>query len=314
MAGKIVLMKDASGDEIAPVATWWATSHNASSASYKIFARIPVNDVGTVSMGSFLVSGANSATALNRGLYFVQVVNRNSAFTISVSPVSDPYYSHEFGYYDGGDGYIYIGVYRSQTYGASLRVLPITPATDYKPLEFDNFADTTTAPTGWTKVPINIRFADWTVATIRASTSSVTAAGWYRVAEINQGYLNSTAGTHPIGQISITGGYSAYRPSKGVFSFSSDGGTNDWNIVQLSGCLATSPTKIRITGVGLIINVDVYFTQTGSNSMDITVEGTGVGEIDVHAPVAVADAPSGETIRATLDIGTITTGRVVTTT
>ena len=109
MATKIVQMKDASGDSIAPMAYWEGTSHNASSASYKIFARIPINDVGTVSAASFLFVGLNSATAENRGLVYISLVNRNSTLSIAASPITTPYYANEIGYYDGGDGYWYIG-------------------------------------------------------------------------------------------------------------------------------------------------------------------------------------------------------------
>ena len=163
---------------------------------------------------------------------------------------------------------------------------------------------------------------DLGIASNRYNNSTVTSAGWYRLLKLKLATTSNTSQQlHVIGQIFITGFYNNYKPSKGVFSFAYDGGTNYGNIVQLGGVAGTSPTQIRITstsssaadGAGYVM-VDLYYSNTGNMiANNISVIACGVKEITAVAPTAVASSPTGETIRATNTIGTVSSGKVSTT-
>lgn len=161
---------------------------------------------------------------------------------------------------------------------------------------------------------------DLGIASNRYNNTNVTSAGWYRLFKLKQATVNSNQYLHIAGQIFITGFYNAYKPSKGVFSFDYDGGSGG-HIVELSGVGSTSPTQIRITstsssspdGEGYVM-VDLYYSNTGTmTGNNISVIACGVKGITATAPTAVASSPTGETVRASLTIATVSTGKVSTT-
>lgn len=166
-----------------------------------------------------------------------------------------------------------------------------------------------------------IILGDLGFASKRYNNTNVTAAGWYRLLKLKQATLSSSQYFHITGQIFITGFYNSYKPAKGVFSFTYDGSTSYGNIVQLGGVLGSSPTQIRITstspsapdGAGYVM-IDLYYSNTGSMAgNNISVIACGVKEITATDPTAVASSPTGETIRASLTIGTVSSGKVSTT-
>lgn len=168
---------------------------------------------------------------------------------------------------------------------------------------------------------VGIQLGDLGAISNRYNNTNVTSAGWYRLFKLQQATVNSAQYLHITGQIFITGFYNGYKPSKGVFSFTYDGGTNYGNIVQLGGVAGTSPTQIRITstsssapdGPGYVM-VDLYYSNTGTmTGNNISVIACGVKSITATAPTAVASSPTGETIRASLTIGTVSSGKVSTT-
>lgn len=143
-------------------------------------------------------------------------------------------------------------------------------------------------------------------------------AGWYRVADIDltrSGSLGSVF--HCSGLILIGGFYSGYKPSKGAFSFTYDGGTAFGNIVQLGGVAGNSPTQIRISntnanhtkGTGHLL-IDLYYSDTRLISQTVSVIVGGARRITMQDPELITGTPTGEFVRATLDIQTIKTGAI----
>lgn len=143
-------------------------------------------------------------------------------------------------------------------------------------------------------------------------------AGWYRVADID---ITRGASVNAVlqcsGLVIIGGQYAGYKPSKGVFSFTYDGGTIYGNIVQLGGVASTSPTQIRISntsaghtkGTGHLL-IDLYYADTRSAIQTVSVIVGGARAVTMQDPELITGTPTGEVVRATLDIQTIKTGAV----
>lgn len=161
------------------------------------------------------------------------------------------------------------------------------------------------------------------IATNTFSTANVSTGGvgWYRVAYIDLTRLNSESATfHSAGTIYLTGLYSGYKPTKGVFNYIYDGGGGG-SLVQTAGVLSTSPTQIRLgntssghsKGQGYLF-VDLYFSSTyASEPFALSIIADGARGIEMIAPTLITGTPTGENIRATLNIATIATGHVTTT-
>lgn len=143
-------------------------------------------------------------------------------------------------------------------------------------------------------------------------------AGWYRLADMTNAVASvASAYMHTVGTIYYTGWYSGFKPSKGVFSFSYDGGSTYGNIVQTSGVASTAPTQIRlVTGASGHLYVEMYFpTITASSSWhEIAVRALAVGNLTYMNPTLISELGENETVRATMTIKTIASGAVTTTT
>lgn len=127
-----------------------ASATASSSVNYRVFARCPKNSTGVTASSVFLVSGVTGLTTnAGLGVYIVQVYNRNSTFALRYTKIAPDSGTPSFGYYDGGDGYYYIGVYRG-TYGASPEIIELTSPSATYAWEFDVYYDNSTSPSGWT--------------------------------------------------------------------------------------------------------------------------------------------------------------------
>ena len=164
------------------------------------------------------------------------------------------------------------------------------------------------------------QLGDLAIASKRYTANNITAAGWYRLAKIRLANVGPTQFLHCAGLIFLTGFYNSYKPSKGILSFASDGGSSG-SIVQLGGVLGGSPTRLRLVsttaaaadGAGYLM-IDAYFSQTGGMSGNvISVAACGAKTLTLQAPVAVADTATGENTRATISLTTIASGHVTTT-
>ena len=131
---------------------WFGLGNSA--RTYLAFARVRKgtgNDTTTL-----LVSNYGSLLQANRGVALLQIfANSTGAFTMTatqIAPCQDA--EARFGYYDGGDGYYYIGVY-SAGYRDVLSVIPLgNPVrTGARGTSFGAYYGSTTAPDGWTEVP-----------------------------------------------------------------------------------------------------------------------------------------------------------------
>lgn len=127
-----------------------AAAAASSSVNYRVFARCPKNSGGTSGSSVLLVSGvAGLATNGGLGVYIIQVYNRSGTFVLRYTQIAPANGTPVFGYYDGGDGYYYIGVYRG-TYGAVPEIIELNPPSASLAWTFDVYYDGSTAPSGWT--------------------------------------------------------------------------------------------------------------------------------------------------------------------
>lgn len=128
-----------------------ASASSPNSANYRVFARSPKNSTGSNGSAVFLVAGLSGvATNAGLGVYIVQTYNRSSTFALRYTKLAPDNGTVTFGYYDGGDGYWYIGVYRSSTYGASPEIIElVAPSANYV-WTFDVYYNNSTSPSGWT--------------------------------------------------------------------------------------------------------------------------------------------------------------------
>ena len=161
MADTIIQMTDANGDNAYPKLTprtyFRRVSPGYSNAAiYTAFARAKKYTGGSANGAIMLLSGIQTIASLNRGVFVVQTYNRNSSFSMSVTrlaPVAGT--APVFGYWDGGDGYWYIGVLQqSQGSAISVCVLDENAASGYAVIlaTADEFYHSATEPTGWTAV------------------------------------------------------------------------------------------------------------------------------------------------------------------
>lgn len=142
--------------------------------------------------------------------------------------------------------------------------------------------------------------------------------GWYRVADIDLERAGAAGSIyHGTGLLLLGGFYASYKPSKGVFAFTYDGGGGANDIVQLGGVGSTSPTQIRMSntvsghplGQGHLL-IDLYFSDTRNIRLAPSIIVTGARAITMQDPELIEGTPTGEAVRATLDIKTIKTGAV----
>lgn len=170
-----------------------------------------------------------------------------------------------------------------------------------------------------------IQLADsMAIATNTFINTNVNAGGvgWYRVAYIDltravsQGQIY-----HSVGSVYLTGFYTGYKPSKGIFNYVWDGGGSANSIVQTAGVLSTSPTRIRMgntnaghaKGQGHLF-IDFYFSNTNANErFAVSIIASGARGVEMLDPTLVGETVENEAVRATLNIATIATGHITTT-
>lgn len=157
--------------------------------------------------------------------------------------------------------------------------------------------------------------------TFTSANVNAGGAGWYRVAYIDLERAASINQVfHSVGTVYLTGFYSGYKPSKGIFNYVYDGGTTLGSLVQTAGILSTSPTQIRMgntstghtKGQGYVF-IDLYFSNTSAGTrFTVSIIANGARGIEMIDPTLITGTPTGETVRATLTIGTTPTGAALT--
>lgn len=146
------------------------------------------------------------------------------------------------------------------------------------------------------------------------TTPALSAAGWVNIASFRC-RINSSSNWSPLGVFFISGFYSAYNPTKAVIAFAGNrGGTS--SLVNLACALGTSPRGIRIRQNGEMWYIDLYHPDTRRMTYlkfsSILSSATDFTFLDT--PIEVPETPTdGSTVRASLDLKTITTGSVTTT-
>lgn len=127
-----------------------AGTSGGSSANYRAFARVAKNSSGTTGSVVLMVAGVTSISAnAGLGVYIVQIYNRNSTIAVRYTKIAPDNGGVTFGYYDGGDGYYYIGVYRG-SYPAAPEIIELTAASATYAPEYDVYYSSSTQPSGWT--------------------------------------------------------------------------------------------------------------------------------------------------------------------
>lgn len=150
---------DQNFEQINDSLNWWAERYtdipawSANSRPYVIFARIGKNTASTYSFwGQILVSGIGGLRLATKGTWIVQVHAISGALTMTVSVLAPSSGAVDFGYYDGGDGYWYIGA-RAAVYQSSGSAYIIGNSnTAARKVSFITPTQSTTAPEGWTTV------------------------------------------------------------------------------------------------------------------------------------------------------------------
>lgn len=176
-----------------------------------------------------------------------------------------------------------------------------------------------------TSTPETLQFMDSLgIGTHKFINTNVNAGGvgWYRVAYIDVTRAGNAAQIfHSVGSVYLTGFYTGYKPSKGIFNYVWDGGTNLGSLVQTAGVLSTSPTRIRMgntstghaKGQGYVY-IDLYFSNTNANErFVVSIIANGARGVEMIDPTLVGETPENEVVRATLNIATIATGHITTT-
>lgn len=150
MPTKIINIKDADDNDVAvPFAR---VAAGATSNTYcNEFAKIPINTSGTGANASFLVGNVGGTLYANKGLYYIQYLNRNSTLSITVQQLGTITGYAYFGYTTGNDGYYHLYVYRSATYGSSPRISIVNQLNGYY-MELVDSTSTADPPADWVKI------------------------------------------------------------------------------------------------------------------------------------------------------------------
>lgn len=156
MAVKFINPTDYASDAAYPIAAANLGTSNSGSWTYTGFARVPKN--ANANYGTLLISGYDGVNASETaGVALIQLRNSSNVLFMTVTKIA-PNKSNgvKFGYWDGGDGYWYIGVL-SPAYRYPISVTPImVHGNNARRVTVDNYYPwNTTAPTGWTEVPFS---------------------------------------------------------------------------------------------------------------------------------------------------------------
>lgn len=153
MAVKFINPTDYASDAAYPIAAASLGSSNSGSWTYTGFARVPKNTAANY--GALLVSGYDGVNASGTaGVALIQLRNSSNVLSMTVTKIAPNTSSGvKFGYWDGDDGYWYIGVF-SPAHRYPISVVPIMVHGDAaRRVTIDNYYPwNTTAPTGWTEV------------------------------------------------------------------------------------------------------------------------------------------------------------------
>ena len=124
-------------------------------AKYRIFARTRKNSGTTDYASTFAVAGVASWTSAQHGVYIIQTNVRSGSFAANIKAIAPCISTPTFGYYDGGDGYYYIGVYAG-TYCPAMTAFLIAASEGFSyPAGVSSYGVLDSAPAGWTTLTIS---------------------------------------------------------------------------------------------------------------------------------------------------------------
>lgn len=126
----------------------WGTS---AGQIYMVFARF-LKHTSSTGSSMMLISGLSAVNHLNRGSGIIEMYSNNqNGASFACTKLSPVYGTVTFGYYDGGDGYIYLGKKASAGYSSGPHVMELFRSGIYS-AEFGNFYQGATEPEGWTVI------------------------------------------------------------------------------------------------------------------------------------------------------------------
>ena len=156
MATKVVRPSDANGNDILWSRAYNYKYQNPNSKTYLTFMRAAKISYGSHNNITFIVCGLDNYANANTGVYLFEVSLRTNATTYcKVKAISAANNTPEFGYYDGGDGYMYYGLKRTSSYPEVPAFTILNNYNSGSKFEFGDFREDDTAPTGWTTITID---------------------------------------------------------------------------------------------------------------------------------------------------------------
>ena len=177
---------------------------------YVIFAKVKKSTGtpwGALSANQYIVGNANNATVGNKGVYLLNITNRNNVFSMQVRKIMPDYGTVTFGYYsttENGVDYWNIGVASTSGYSGIPSVFCInegSPASTHRvqllsePTILDN------APTGWTAVSMDTVTTNDMLGRTTKVTEAVAAADGTGYMVRGSKLLTSSTGPQYNGQI-----------------------------------------------------------------------------------------------------------------
>ena len=138
---------------------------NASGGKYVIFAKVKKSTGtpwGALSANQYIVGNANNATTGNKGIYLLNITNRNNVFSMIVRKIMPDYGTVTFGYYsttENGVDYWNIGVASTSGYSSIPSVFCINEGSPSSTHRVELLSAPTildSAPTGWTAVSMDV--------------------------------------------------------------------------------------------------------------------------------------------------------------
>lgn len=136
---------------------------NANGGKYVIFAKVKKStSTQALAANQYIVGNANNVTVGNKGIYLLNITNRNNVFSMIVRKIMPDYGTVTFGYYsttENGVDYWNIGVASTSGYSSIPSVFCINEGEPSSTHRVELLGEPTildSAPTGWTAVSMDV--------------------------------------------------------------------------------------------------------------------------------------------------------------
>ena len=177
---------------------------------YVIFAKVKKSTSvfwGAMSTNQYIVGNANNASVGNKGVYLLNITNRNNVFSMIVRKIMPDYGTVTFGYYsttENGVDYWNIGVASTSAYASIPSVFCISEGSPSSTHRVELLSEPTildNAPTGWTAVSMDVVTTNDMLGRTTKVTEAVAAADGTGYMVRGSKLLTSSTGPQYNGQI-----------------------------------------------------------------------------------------------------------------